>query len=210
MSEQIVAVYGLAANPPHIGHHAIIQTLVSSGLADIVLVVPCGDRPDKNGLVEAEHRLAMTQRLCNEVDLHPSCNVIIDEADVFEARFTRTIDLLRRVENTFPLASIQPVIGMDLLQRQARFDGQCEIAATWTEGRTLLKTFSFLVFKRDGISGRFQHPTTYVLLDGHIPHVSSTELRQLIAAHQPIEHLVGPSVAAYIAEHGLYDDLLTP
>ena len=42
------------------------------------------------------------------------------------------------------------------------------------------------------------------VLDAPLVAVSSTEVRRRAAAGEPIDHLVPPPVARYIAEHGLY------
>jgi nicotinic acid mononucleotide adenylyltransferase len=34
--------------------------------------------------------------------------------------------------------------------------------------------------------------------------ISSSMVRELVAAGEPVRELVGPAVATYIAEHGLY------
>ena len=56
-----MALYGGAFDPFHNGHLATISLLLSSGLVDEVVVVPCGDRPEKPGTSPAVHRLAMAK-----------------------------------------------------------------------------------------------------------------------------------------------------
>lgn len=200
----IVGAFGFSANPPHIGHQAIIQAIVSGRLVDVLHVIPCGGRADKPQLASAEARIAMTRALCASIVGNPHVQLVIDEQDAHKPDFTKTIDLLGRLGEQYPGSTIEPIIGLDLLQVRAPFEGKCEISATWRLGRTLLDVWPFLVFRRGGVEGPIESPRHWRMIDGHIPQVSSSDIRRLVRDGEPYEHLTGPAVAAIIKERGLF------
>lgn len=74
----------------------------------------------------------------------------------------------------------------------------------WNEGLNLWKQSCFIVIGRPGVALAELPPKGIVLSAGNSDDVSSTNIRKLIAAKQPWEHLVPEAVASYIKEHGLY------
>jgi len=59
-----IAVGGSSANPPHLGHRALIEYMISkTDLFDKIIWIPCGHRTDKkiDNEISPDHRIAMTE-----------------------------------------------------------------------------------------------------------------------------------------------------
>lgn len=203
-----IAVFGLSANPPHNGHVAGMRALM--GIVEETVVVPCGGRPEasKRGLVEARHRVTMTQIAVGSMRISPHeyAGVTVDASDAHNIAFTRTADLVEQLRAKHKVRDAYVVVGTDLLEARDEFDGLCEIEARWKDGRELFANASFIVLRREGArrDDRVRLPANSLLIDGPIPAISSTDIRDRVALGQPIDHLVPPAVADYIRDNGLY------
>ena len=191
-----LAIYGGAFDPIHNGHLVTIAQLLASGQVDSVVVVPSGDRPDKNITVCAADRLAMTQLAIEEAfpnDLRVSVSDIHATGKVGYG----TIDL---VEHFLKQADTSPwvVIGQELLG---------DLAA-WKEISRLKSLTSFLVIRRPGtVSPELPQDVTASWLsapyEGGVL-VSSTAIRAMLAQGLSCSGLLPPSVIAFCRSHGLY------
>lgn len=108
-----------------------------------------------------------------------------------------TIDFLRHVATLHPGDDLVLLVGEDSYRQMPQ----------WRESREIAKFCDIAVFGRScgelaaASCGETLPPAT--LFDFDMP-VSATEVRRLAAAGQPISHLVPPTIATYIASHGLY------
>jgi nicotinate-nucleotide adenylyltransferase len=73
---------------------------------------------------------------------------------------------------------------------------------------------ALVLFPRPGMAGPTPEdlsaagidPGRTILCEARTPPVHATEIRRLVAEGKPLDGLVAPAVAAYIAERGLYGD----
>ncbi len=190
-----IAIFGGSFNPPGTHHEKMTTPLIVA--FDEVIVVPCGDRPDKptTGSVAAADRAAMAHLAFGNA----ASKMRVDDFDLTGGTFMRTIDLQARYA---PLGEIWHVIGTDLIRGGA--NGNAVIQTDWKNGRELWSTLNFAVFMRIGSS--FNHvdlpPNRKVFYSG--TDGASKTIRRNLAEGLPITGLVSPAVERYIVEHGLY------
>ena len=196
-----VGIYGGTFDPPHLGHLAAAQEALEMCGLDRVLFVPSERNPLKLGdqISPTEHRLAMTALA---VDGNPKFE--LSHADIGRDGPSFTVDLLARLQRQLPIGTEMAFIsGMDVLHELHR----------WRDPLLMLALARLIVIERPGQVTL--HPEE---VDLRVPGasrrisvvktagvaVSSTDLRQRVAAGRSIRYLVPDSVAAYIAAHRLY------
>ena len=83
-------IFGGAFDPPHVGHMAIVKSLLAKKHPEKIIIIPSSARNDKDYAVADEHRLAMLEIFVDEIHqisktpLHPPFSggqemVIIDD-----------------------------------------------------------------------------------------------------------------------------------
>ena len=191
-----LAVFGGSFDPPHNGHLALC--LYARELAGVDrLIVSVSKNPFK-GPADASNddRTTMAGLLVDEINAAGS----FAELSAWELQQpgpSYTIDLLRHVAALHPCDDLVLLVGEDSYRQMPQ----------WRESREIAKLCDIAVFGRSGCElaaascGETLPPAT--LFDFDMP-VSATEVRRLAAAGQPVSHLVPPTIAAYIASHGLY------
>jgi nicotinate-nucleotide adenylyltransferase len=196
-----VGVYGGTFDPPHLGHLAAAQEACETfGLAR-VLFMPSERNPLKlnDQISPTEHRLAMTA-----LAVAGNSMFELSHADIGGGGPSFTVDVLARLQRQLPIGTEMAFIcGMDVLHELHR----------WRDPLLMLALARLIVIERPGeVTLRPED------VDVRVPGasrrisvvrtagvaVSSTDLRQRVAAGRSIRYLVPDSVAAYIAEHGLY------
>jgi nicotinate-nucleotide adenylyltransferase len=189
-------VLGSAFNPPHLGHLVLAQEAHARlGLAEVVLV-PTGRAPHKEieGDPGAGVRLEMTRLAVGDDE-----RFAVSELETAREgpSFTyRTLELLRE-ERPEELVF---VIGSDAVAGLER----------WRNPERILELASLGVAERPGVE-RSEVEAVVERLGGRaefvdMPHieVSSTMVRERVAAGRPIRYLVPNAVAELIDERGLY------
>ncbi len=64
----MIYIFGGAFDPPHVGHAAIIKTLLAKKHPEKVILIPSSERNDKSYAVSDAHRLAMLEIFVRELD----------------------------------------------------------------------------------------------------------------------------------------------
>jgi nicotinate-nucleotide adenylyltransferase len=195
-----IGVFGGTFDPPHLGHLAAAQEAFERCGLQRVLFVPSESNPLKLGhqISPTEHRLAMTRlAIADDPRYELSCADIGGDGPSF------TVDLLERLKREHDGADLAFIGGMDIPHELHR----------WREPLRVLELARLIVISRPG-SERVNPADVDERLPGasrritvvETPGVaiSSTELRQRGAEGRSLRYLVPDSVAAYIAEHGLY------
>ncbi|NTW54869.1 MAG: nicotinate (nicotinamide) nucleotide adenylyltransferase [Chlorobaculum sp.] len=190
------AVFGGSFDPPHNGHLALC--LFARELLGLDrLIVSVSKNPFK-GPADAsdDNRSAMAGLLTAEINsARPFAELSTWELQQQGPSYT--VDLLRHVAELYPDDELVLLVGEDSYRQMPQ----------WRESREIAKLCDIAVFGRSGgelaaaSCGETLPPAT--LFDFDMP-VSATEIRRLAAAGQQVSHLVPPSIAAYIASHGLY------
>lgn len=192
-----IAIGGSAANPPHVGHQKIVDSIIATKEFDQVRWIVSGDRPDKPGMVSSRIRWKMGKLLFKQ-SKEP---LILYEPD----RAIPTVEVLKNLQQCYDNAQIVWYCGADHFVPRKQFGGNCDILGFWDDGEILFEKQDFLIIPRKGLDmNSLQLPKHYQLLDVSIPEISSTTIRSYVAEGKSIEQFVGVKVADYIQQKNLY------
>ena len=173
-----VGILGGRFDPPHLGHLALARAAVDHFGLDELHVTVVADAAHKASKASAEDRLAMARLAFADLDA---------AVELDPHRYT--VDALEAAGYDDPVF----LIGADQL---ADFP-------TWKEPERVLELARLGVATRPGWQPREASDRIEVFeLEPHP--VSSTEIRERVRSGEPIDGLVAPAVAAYVAEHDLY------
>ena len=173
-----IGILGGRFDPPHVGHLALALTAVEHFALGELHVTVVADAAHKPSEASAEHRLAMTRLTFAGLDA---------SVELEEHRYT--VDALEAKRYGDPIF----LIGAD------------ELAAfpTWKEPQRVLELARLGVATRPGWSPQ-ESSDRIDLFELEPQPVSSTGIRDRVERGEPLDGLVVPEVAAYIAEHDLY------
>ena len=190
-----IGIFGGAFDPPHNGHLSTIDNLLSSGLIDQVWLVPASDdRYDKKPNATAVQRLDLVKALGAE-SIDPG-RVRIETCQI-EGKLpgSATIELLDYLSTSNPEHQYFFVIGADNVD-----------ISWWKEAKRLSKEATFIVVPRPG-QLLTDLPKNMRTLDSSTVKsfdVSSSKVRESVAAGKAIDKLVPAAVANYIRSARLY------
>ncbi len=198
-----VGLFGGAFDPPHHAHVALAQAAIEQLGLERLHVVPTGDAWHKaRALSPAADRLAMCRLAFAGLP-----RVAVDERELRRAGASYTIDTLTELHAEHPAAQWFLLIGAD----------QAAAFHSWRRADDILRLATIVIAVRAdpscvGAVFDAEHPLPGLAVAADrvrrlqlpaMPH-SATAVRRLVAAGQPIEHLVPAPVAGYIADHHLY------
>ena len=192
-----IGMFGGAFDPPHNGHVALARIAVEQLRLDELHIFPTGHAWHKaRTLSDGPLRVAMSELAFAGVP-----RVVLDTREVHRAGPTYTVDTLRELRQQSPDAQLLLIIGAD----------QAETLHTWKDSADIARLAILSIAARarpvsDAPPADISNlpPGFYQPINLPPIVVSSTEIRARVAAGLPIEHLVPPAVARYIAEHHLY------
>lgn len=198
-----IGVMGGAFDPIHVGHLAIAEEAREVLGIERVLFIPTGAPPHRDtAVVAAEHRLAMTAAA---IAANPGFELSRLEVDRPGPSFT--LDTLSALAHLDQAAGRTANLVL-ILSAETFHD-----LPGWHEPRRILELARVAVAPRVGhitpdrlwltaqLPGLEDRVT---FLRGPRLGVSSTAIRERIAAGRSIRYLVPAPVVAYIGEHGLY------
>lgn len=206
MKKLRIGIGGSAANPPSLGHRHMVEGLLKSEIFDEVFWIPSGVRPDKDGFVSPDHRVAMTLlTFPTEWLWTGKTNFHIEFNDVYGGN-TPTIEVFENFKKKFPDADITWFTGVDSVVPQERYNGKCEMQAVWIRGEELFRNYKFLILPRPGYADpkTLDLPTNFEIFDEPQLNITSTEIRRRIRDGESVEELVTKEVAEYIKRNNLY------
>lgn len=192
MSKPKVAIFGGSFDPIHNGHLALAGETLSRGLADEVWFMVTPQNPHKQGseLSDERLRLQMVELAVAGMD-----NVRASDFEFSLPRPSYTFNTLTALDEAFPEKDFILLIGADNWEKFDR----------WYKGDEILSRYGIIVYPR----GNGQQPTLPAQvqwLPSELHDVSSTMVREAVAAGRDVSHLVSCPVAAFIKEMGLYAD----
>jgi nicotinate-nucleotide adenylyltransferase len=159
---------------------------------DRVLLMPAPRPPHKNpkGLSTWEHRVAMARLAAGILD---GVEVSLHEADTPGDSYTA--ESLRRYRRLYK-DEIYFILGADSLRD----------LPGWKEPEAIVSLATLVVFPREGIDPRLSgdDEAGVVVFESPAIDVSSSEIRRMRRAGEPIDSLVPPPVLDYILNHDLY------
>jgi nicotinate-nucleotide adenylyltransferase len=205
-----IGILGGSFNPPHLGHLALARHALGELALDRVLLVPVCLPPHKPPPADdpgPAQRLAMCAALVEGAD-----GLEVSTLEIDRGGRSYTIDTLEDVHASQPDAELTLILGADMA---------CTLP-TWRRPREILRLARVAIAERGSGPGAGEGPgggsgeRALAVLHSLDPEarctilamppiaISSTLVRERLAAHEPVEDLVGPSVAAYIDAHSLY------
>ncbi len=191
-----IGVFGGTFNPPHNGHVRLAKAAADELKLDKLLVIPSCIPPHKIAakLADGQERLEMCR-------LAFGCDPRFEVSPMELERGSRsyTVETLRELKALYPDSELYFIVGSDMLES---FD-------KWYLWQEILSLSVLCAASReDGYSpdlsrfGKLAERIKIITLDPL--EVSSTQIRNSTGEVSP--ELLDPKVAAYIREHGLYDD----
>jgi nicotinate-nucleotide adenylyltransferase len=194
-----VGVLGGAFNPPHLGHLWLAQEAHARLGLDRVLLVPVGAAPHR--VLEfdpgADQRLRMVELAVGGDDRFAASAVEVERPGT-----SYTVDTLRILRERAPADELTLILGADQALRLPE----------WHEPAEVLSLARLAVAERGGVGGddvaqRLAGlPGSETVMGFELSRidVSSTLVRERVAAGLPVRYLVPDAVADHIAREGLY------
>ncbi len=189
------------------GHLAVALHARDELALERVLLIPVHTPPHKTVGRDPgpEHRLRMCELAVANAEGLAACGLEVERGGA-----SYTVDTLKAIRTEHPDATLTLIVGADTART----------LPSWREPMELLELADLAVAMRAGTSrtevldtvaglgdasseGPRRHPPIGFLEMQPIE-VSSSMVRERVAAGEPVDDLVGPAVAEYIAEHGLY------
>lgn len=191
-----IGVFGGTFNPPHNGHVRLAKAAADELKLDKLLVIPSCIPPHKIAakLADGQERLEMCR-------LAFGCDPRFEVSPMELERGSRsyTVETLRELKALYPDSELYFIVGSDMLES---FD-------KWYLWQEILSLSVLCAASREeGYNpdlsrfGKLAERIKIITLDPL--EVSSTQIRNSTGEVSP--ELIDPKVAAYIREHGLYDD----
>jgi nicotinate-nucleotide adenylyltransferase len=215
--EHSLGILGGTFNPPHLGHLAVARHARQELGLEKVLLVPAHTAPYKAG---GEHRVSGNDpgpehrlRMC-QLAVAGEEGLVVSAVEVERGGLSYTVDTLRSIHASYPHAQLTFIVGADT----------ASTLGSWREPAELLELAQLAVATRDGTApqrvldalaavkstsadGSTNHHSTtgdVSFLEMPAIEVSSSQVRERVAQGEAIDQLVGPAVADYIAQRGLY------
>jgi nicotinate-nucleotide adenylyltransferase len=192
-------VLGGTFNPPHAGHLSLALAAAEELGLTRVLLTPALVAPHKLSAPDpgAEHRLRMCLLLADEDPRLGVCPLELERPGP-----SYTVDTLRSIQASEPSAELTLIVGADMART----------LPTWREPPEILRLARLAVAAREGTE-REAVADALAGLDGAASvkflemapiEVSSSQVRDRIAAGGRVDGLLPSGVARYVAGHGLY------
>lgn len=193
-----IGVMGGTFDPIHIGHLAIGEEAREALSLDVVLFVPAGQPPHKpaDEVTAVEHRLAMVELAIGDNSAFELSRIEVDRSG--PSYTVDTVEALAHEADDLVLILSAETFGE---------------LPSWHEPERLFEAARMAVVPREGypapdpawlaevFPGR---ENRVVYLEGPRLGLSSTAIRDRVAARRSIRYLVPATVEVYIAQHGLY------
>ena len=188
-------VLGGTFDPPHIAHLIVAQEVREALGLDVVVLIPAHVHAFKGGAsVEPRHRAAML-----ELAVAGDPRLVVDRLELQRGGVSYTVETLRLLREKEPDTEWFLIVGGDIVPELPQ----------WKSAEELPELARVVVITRgnaDG-AGRLPYPGRSTLVRVPDLEVSSTAIRERVAAGRSIRYWVPPAVEAYIREHGLYREV---
>ncbi len=195
-----IGLLGGTFNPPHLGHLVCAQEALVGLDLDLVIFVPVHTPPHKeaDGDPGVEHRVALCELA---VAADERLEVSRVEADVPGRSYT--VDTLSRLHDQRPEDQLTFIVGGDMARSLPRWrepETILTLAEIGVAGRGEVRSAEI----REGLSALAGAPDRIRFFDMPRIDISSTLIRDRVAAGLPVRYLVPDAVADYISREGLY------
>ena len=193
---QKIGLFGGSFDPIHLGHVEIAQMAIKEIPLDILVVMPAGKAPHKNGAFFSDKlRLKMTQAAM--ADLNDD-RIVVSNWEMKQAQVNGktsfTVDTMRYLKKKYPGAELYLILGTDMFNTLSTWKDPEIIAANMKlvlvnrRGEKLYKPRR----KKDNEREIIYSPD--VVISAEPLEVSSTEIRRRLASGESVDGLVPDSV----------------
>ena len=180
-------------NPIHVGHLIIANTLLQYDDIDEVWLVVSPQNPlkERASLLADHHRLQMVQRAIDDNYRLKVCDI-----EMHLPIPSYTVVTLAALQEKHPDHEFCLVMGSDNLDSFHR----------WRNYQYLLDNYRLLVYPRPGTEHckLSSHPNV-TMVDVPMMDISSSYIRQQIAAHKDVRYLLTEPVYKYLTEMHFYE-----
>lgn len=194
-----LAIYGGSFDPPHVGHVLAAHYVLLTAPVSRVLVVPCAQHPFGKTQCAFEHRLAM----CRLAFAHLGGAVEVLDIEGRRPGPSYTVDTVREIAARHPGVPLELVVGSDIppeMEKWKDFDTLRALAQVRVLPRFEEAATEEAATDTDGPGGG--------TVSFYLPKISGTTIRQLIRTGGDLVPHVPAAVRRYIAEQGLYGEML--
>ena len=207
----MIGIFGGTFDPVHLGHLGLARTAAKRLELEKVIFVPLGIPPHRAmPAVSATDRLIMLRAA-----LAPYERYAIDTSEIEKQTPSWTIETLAHFARNMPEQTLCLLMGADAFRSidqwhrwQSLLD-YAHIAVIERKGHgdelnTVVAEF-LLHHQVDGLPSDIGRKAGAIFrLEGDVPEVSSSMVRDLIKAGKPVDKLLPPEVAGLIMENGFY------
>lgn len=186
-----IGIFGGSFNPPHNMHLNIAKILYKKNLVDKVIFVPTGVNYEyKTNLVPNIDRYNMLKIITKR---YSYMDVSSFE---FTDKVTHTYETLDYFKSIYPEDEIYFILGADNL----------DYIDKWANSNYLLKTYSFIAFKRDNyiLKDYSKYNAKIIYTDIKESSISSSKIRESIENNNYNIKELNKYVIKYIKKHNLY------
>ena len=180
-------------NPIHVGHLIIANTILQQEDIDEVWLVVSPQNPlkERASLLPDHHRLQMVQRAIDDNYRLKVCDI-----EMHLPIPSYTVVTLAALQEKYPDREFCLVMGSDNLDSFHR----------WRNYQYLLDNYRLLVYPRPGTEHckLSSHPSV-TMVDVPMTDISSSYIRQQIAAHKDVRYLLTEPVYKYLTEMHFYE-----
>lgn len=184
-----VGILGGTFNPPHIGHFIVANEVLHALQLDEVRLMPNAIPPHK----QHRHDATPAQRVkMLELFIGETPHLSVEQIELERGGRSYTYETMLALHEREPNTEFYFIIGGDSI----------DYLHTWYRIDDLIKLVKFVGVQRPGTRAE----STYAVQMVHIPQVdlSSTTIRERLAANGTVHYLVAADVIEYIREEGLY------
>ncbi|GAB55250.1 nicotinate-nucleotide adenylyltransferase [Glaciecola punicea ACAM 611] len=171
----INALFGGTFDPPHFGHLLPLTEIADIAGLSTISLLPANVPVFKKEVTSAEHRIAMTQLLC-DIDARFS----LDLTEFSRAEVSYTIDTLSYLKEQNPAQPIVFIIGLDSLLT----------LHLWERWQQLFDFCHIIVMQRSPLDASNSTKAT----DGEVSSKMASKLYNFYTSKQEFEHIVGPDI----------------
>lgn len=182
-----ILLLGSAFDPPHNGHLLMAREVIKKGVADKVILLPCGQHAFGKVMSAASARVAMTQ-IMGAGEFETSL-IEIERSEISYAW-----DSLEEMAKIHPQDNLGWLMGSDQLPNFHKFYRYQDI----------LEKYPVYVYPREGYPMAPMFPGMIEIVDVPVVKIASRTIREAYLANQEIGQWVPPKVEAYIKEHKLW------
>lgn len=194
-----LGVFGGSFNPPHIGHVVVASDAFEALNLDKLLIVPANANPLKGvnpGGASSAQRLRMTQ-----LAFAGDPRFEVSDMEIARGGLSYTVDTLEQLSKENEGAELVLLMGMDALASLGQ----------WVRPERIKELAKFAVLTRSGgsqdalkVKDGLELPAGATLVTARRVDVSSSEIRERLAAGKSIKGFVAESVEQFIASAKLY------